>query len=136
MGPGRSSSLRIGDDSSVVASSRQARDASGRSAVVEPRNTAGAPPLPVDVGKEKINLITYLGGSDYLKSTVQHAVTVGPSRVDPSYGITFAERYRPPLGVRIWIPDVLTFYAASVPGMVCFSKSPLTVVFIFLYILS
>ena len=47
-------------------------------------------------------------------------MTVGPSRVDPSYGITFAERYRPPPSVRIWIPDVFTFYAASVPGMVCF----------------
>ena len=120
MGPGRSSSLRIGDDSLVVAGSGRARDAFGRSAVVEPRNAAGAPPLPLDVGKEKINLITYPGGSDYLKFAVQHAVTVGPSRVDPSYGITYAERYRTPLGVRIWIPDVLTFYAASVLGMVCF----------------
>ena len=120
MGSGRSSSLCIGDDSSVVAGSSQARDASDRSAVVEPRNTVGALPLPLDEGKEKINLITYPGGSDYLKSTVQHVVTVGPSRVDPSYGITFAERYRPPPGVRIWIPDVLTFYVASVPGMVCF----------------
>ena len=72
------------------------------------------------MGKEEINLITYHGGSDYLKSVVQHAVTVGPSRVDPSYGITFAERYRPPPGVQIWILDVFTFYAASVPGMVCF----------------
>ena len=120
MGPGRSSSLRIGDDSSVVAGSGRARDASGRSAVVEPRNADRAPPFPLDEGKEKINLITYPGGSDYLKSAVQHAVTVGPSRVDPSYGITFAERYRPPPGIRIWIPDVLTFYAASVPEMVCF----------------
>ena len=99
MGPGRSSSLRIGDDSPVVAGSGRARDASGRSAIVEPRNAAGAPPLPLNVGKEKINLITYPGGSDYLKSVVQHVVTVGPSRVDPSYEITFAERYRPPPGV-------------------------------------
>ena len=82
MGPGRSSSLRIGDDSSVVVGSERARDASSRSAVVEPRIAAGAPPLPLDVGKEKINLITYPMGSDYLKSVVQHAVTVGPSRVD------------------------------------------------------
>ena len=74
----------------------------------------------MDVGKEKINLITYPGGSDYLKSTVQHAVIVGPSRVDHSYGVTFAERYRPPPGVQIWIPDVLTFYAASELRMVCF----------------
>ena len=78
MGPSRSSSLRIGDDSSTVVGSRRVRDAPGRSAAVEPRNAPGAPPLP------------------------------------------FAERYRPPPGVRIWTPDVLTFYAASVPGMVCF----------------
>ena len=120
MDPGRSSSLRIGGGSLVVAGSGRARDASRRSAVVEPRNVAGAPPLPLDEGKEKINLITYPGGSDYLKSAVQHVVTVGPSKVDPSYEISFAERYRPPPCVRIWVPDVLTFYAASVPGMVCF----------------
>ena len=120
MGPGRSSSLRISDDSSVVASSGRARDDSSRSAVVEPRNVAGAPPLPLDEGKEIINLITYPEGSNYLKSVVQHAVTVGPSKVGPSYGVTFAERYRPPPGVRVWTPDVLTFYAASVLGMVCF----------------
>ena len=120
MVPGRSSSLCIGDDSLVVVGSERARDASGRSAIFESRNAARAPPLPLDKGKEKINLITYPRGSDYLKSAVQHAVTVGPSNVDPSYEITFAERYRPPPGVRIWIPDVLTFYAASVPGMVCF----------------
>ena len=64
MGPGRSSSLRIGDDSSVVAISGRARDVSNRSAVVEPRNVPRAPPLPLDMGKEKINLIKYPGGSD------------------------------------------------------------------------
>ena len=120
MGPGRSSSLRIGDDSSVVVGTGRAKGASGRSAISEPRNAAEAPPLPFDEGKEKINLISYLGGSEYLKSAFQHAVSVGPSKVDPSYGSTFAERYRPPPGVRIWVPDVLTFYAASVLGMVCF----------------
>ena len=120
MCPGRYSSLRIGDDSPVVVGSGRARDASSRPAVVEPQNVAGAPLLPLDKGKEIINLITYPGGSDYLKLAVQHAVTVGPSKVDPSYGITFAERYRPLPGVRIWVPDVLTFYAAFVPGMVCF----------------
>ena len=120
MGPGRSSSLRISDDSSVVAGSRWTRVATDRSAVVEPRNVPRAPPLPLDKGKGKINLIKYPGGSDYLKSAVQHAVTVGPSKVGPSYGVTFAERYRPPPGVQVWTPDVLTFYAASVPGMVCF----------------
>ena len=84
------------------------------------KNAPGAPPLPLDKGKGKINLIKYPGGSNYLNSSVQHAAIVGPSKVDPSYGVTFAERYRPPPGVRIWTPDVLTFYAASVPRMVCF----------------
>ena len=120
MGPGRSSSLRIGGDSSVVVSTRRARGASGRSAISEPQNAAEAPPLPFDEGKEKINLITYPGGSDFLKSAIEHAVMVGPSKVDPSYGSIFAERYRPPLGIRVWVPDILTFYAATVPRMVCF----------------
>ena len=120
MGLSRSSSLRIGDNSLTVAGSGQVRDAPGRSAAVEPLNTPGAPPLPLDKGKGKINLIKYPGGSNYLNFAAQHAVTMGPSKVDPSYGVTFAERYRPPPGVRVWTLDVLTFYAASVPGMVCF----------------
>ena len=120
MGLSRSSSLHIGDESSTIAGFGRVRDAPGRSAMVEPRNALGAPPLPLDKDKGKINLIKYPKGSDYLKSVVQHAVTMGPSKVDPSYGVTFAECYRPPPGVRIWTLDVLTFYAASVPGMVCF----------------
>ena len=62
MGPSRSPSLRIGNDSSTVAGSRRVRDALGRSAAVEPRNAPGAPPLPLDKGKGKINLIKYPGG--------------------------------------------------------------------------
>ena len=120
MGSGRSSSLRIGYDSLVVVGTGRAGGASCRLAISKPRNAAEAPPLPFDEGKEKINRITYPRGSDYLKSAVQHAVIVGPSKVDPSYGSIFAERYRPLPGIRIWVPDVLTFYAASVPGMVCF----------------
>ena len=57
--------------------------------------------------------------SEYLKSAVQHALTVGPSKVGPSYRATFAKRYRPPFGVGVWSPDVLTFYIVSVPKMVC-----------------
>ena len=120
MGPGCPSSLHIGDDSSVIVGTGRAGGASGRSAISEPRNAVEAPALPLDEGKEKINLISYPRGSDYLKSAVQHAVIVEPCKVDPSYGSTFAERYRPLPGIRIWVPDVLTFYAASVPGMVCF----------------
>ena len=122
MGLGRSSSLRIGGDSSVVASSGRTRGTSDRSVAVELRNAPGALPLPLDKGKGKINLIEYPRGSEYLKSAVQHALTMEPSKVGPSYGATFARRYRPPFGVRVWSPDVLTFYVVSVPKMVCFFK--------------
>ena len=120
MGPGCSSYLRIGGGSSAVANPGRTRGASNRSTVVEHRDALRAPPLPLDKGKGRINLIKYPGGSDYLKSAVQHVVTVGPSKVGPSYGATFAKRYRPPLGVRVWSPDVLTFYVVSVPKMACF----------------
>ena len=120
MGPGRFSSLRIGGDSSVVASSGQTRGASDRSAAVELRNAPGALPLPLDKGKRRVSLVKYPRGSEYLKSAVQHALNVGPRKVGPSYGATFAKRYRPPSGVRVWSPDVLTFYVVSVPKMVCF----------------
>ena len=66
-------------------------------------------PLPLDKGKGRVSLIEYPGGSDYLKFAVQHAITVGPSKVDPSYGATFSKRYRPPTGVRVRSPGVLTF---------------------------
>ena len=45
---------------------------------------------------------------------------MGPSKVGPSNGVTFDKRYRPPLGVRVWSPDVLTFYVVPVPRMICF----------------
>ena len=120
MGPGRSFSLRIGGDSSIVARFGRTGGASGRSIGVELRDAPGAPPFPLNKGKEKVNLIKYTGGSEYLKSTVQHALTVGPNKVSPSYGATFARRYRPFIGVRVWSPDLLTFYVVSVPKMVCF----------------
>ena len=122
MGPSRSSSLRIDGDSSVVPCPGRTRGAPNRSPAVELRDALGALPLLLDKGKGRINLIEYPGGSDYLKSAVQHAITVGPSKVGPSYGATFAKRYRSPSGVRVWSPDVLTFYVVSVPKMVCFFK--------------
>ena len=120
MGLGRSSSLRIGGDSSAVARFGRTRGASDRSAVVELRNALRALPLPLDKGKGRVNLIKYSGGSEYLKSAVQHALTLGPSKVGPSYGATFARRYRPHFGVRVWSPDVLTLYVVFLPKMVCF----------------
>ena len=120
MGLGRSSSLRIGGDSSAVASSGRTGGASDRSAGVKLRDAPRAPPFPLDKGKGKVDLIKYPGGSEYLKSVVQHALTVGPSKVGLSYRATFARRYRPPFGVRVWSPDVLTSYLVSMPKMVCF----------------
>ena len=45
---------------------------------------------------------------------------MGPSKVGPLYGTTFAKRYRPPFGVGVWSPDVLTSYVVPIPKMVCF----------------
>ena len=101
MGPGRSSSLHIGGDSSVVTDSGQASGASDRLAGVAFRDVGEEPPLPLDKGKGRIDEIKYPMGSEYLKSAVQNALAVGPSRVEPLYGETFARRYRPPFGVQV-----------------------------------
>ena len=45
---------------------------------------------------------------------------MGPTRVEPLFGEIFARRYRPPFGVQVWSPDVVTFYVVQVPKMVCF----------------
>ena len=63
MGPGRSSSLRMGGDSSAIASSGRTKGASDRSAVVKHQDAPEAPPLPLDKGKGRVNLIKYHGGS-------------------------------------------------------------------------
>ena len=120
MGPGRSSSLRIGGDSLAVAGSGRTGGASDRSAEVDLRDAPVAPPFSLDKGKGKIDHIKYPRGSEYLKSVVQNALAVGPSKVGPSYGATFARRYRPPFGVQVWSLDILTSYVVPVPKMVCF----------------
>ena len=120
MGPGRSSSLRIDGDSSAIAGSGRTGGVFDRSAGVELRDAPEVPPLPLDKGKGKVNLIKYPGGSEYLRSAVQHALTMGPSKVGPSYGATFARRYQPPFSVRVWSINVLTLYVVSVPKMMCF----------------
>ena len=120
MGPGRSSSLHIRGDSSVTAGLRRACGPSVRSAEVDLRDAPGEPLFPLNKGKGRIEEIKYPGGSKYLKSTVQNALDVGLRKVGPLYGATFARRYRPPFGVRVWSPDVLTSYVVPVPKMVCF----------------
>ena len=70
MGPGRSSSLRIRGDSSVVAGSGRTGSASNRSAGVDLRDAPGEPPFPLNKGKGRIDEIKYPGGSKYLKSAM------------------------------------------------------------------
>ena len=71
MGPGRTSSLRIGgDDSSVVSGSGRTGGESDRLAVVALRDALGESPFPLSKGKDKIDEIKYPVGSKYLKSAV------------------------------------------------------------------
>ena len=120
MGPGRSSSLLIGGDSSTVSDSGRTSGSSNSLTGIVVRNAPGEPPFPLDKGKGRIDEIKYPGGSEYLKSAVQNALAVGPSRVEPLYGETFARHYRPHFGVQVWSPDILTSYVVQVPKMVCF----------------
>ena len=84
------------------------------------RDPPGEPPLPLGKGKGRIDEIKYPVGSEYLKSVVQNALAIGPSRVGPLYGETFARHYRPPFGVQVWSPEIFTSYVVQVPKMVCF----------------
>ena len=70
MGPGRSSSLWIGGDSSVVASSGRTGGASNHSVGVDLRDAPGEPPFPLNKGKGRIDEIKFPRGSEYLKSAV------------------------------------------------------------------
>ena len=120
MGPGRSSSLCIGGDSSTEYGSGRTGNESNRSTAVVLRDAPGEPPSPLGKGKDKIDEIKYPVGFEYLKWAVQNALAMGPSRVEPLFGEIFARRYRPSFGVQVWSPDILTSYVIQVPKMVCF----------------
>ena len=104
MGPGRSSSLCIGGDCFVVSDSGRTSGASDRLAGVAFRDVPGELPLLLDKGKGRIDEIKFPGGLEYLKSAVQNALVVGPSRVEPLYGETFARLYRSPF----WCPGLVS----------------------------
>ena len=74
MGPGRSSSLCIRGDSSIISGSGQTGGASNRLIGVVLQDASGEPPVPLDKGKGKIDEIKYPEGSKYLKSAVQNAM--------------------------------------------------------------
>ena len=118
--PNRHSGLCIGGSPVGKYESRRTGGGfSNLSAVVDRAPPMGHP-SPPDNGKGKIREIKYPGGSEYLRVAVKYADVVGPSQVEPLYEKTFITHYRPPLGVRVWCPDLLTSYIVQVPEMVCF----------------
>ena len=90
MGPSRSSSLHIRGDSSAVSCSGWTGGESNCLVVIVLQDAPGEPPSPLGKGKDKIDEIKYPVGSKYLRSVVQNALAVGPSRVEPLYGEVFA----------------------------------------------
>ena len=118
--PSRSSGLLIGGRSAEEFESRRTDGGSGSLAAVVDRAHPADHPSLSGKGKGKISEIRYPSGSEYLRVAVKYADVVGPSRVEPLYEKTFVTRYRPPLGVQVWCPDLLTSYIVQVPKMVCF----------------
>ena len=122
-GSSRFVGLRIEGRSIEESESRRAGGRLGSPAVV----VAGVFPVgylpPPGKSKGKISEIRNPYGFEYLRAAVRYADALGPSRVEPSYAKTFATRYRRPLGVRIWCPDLLTSYVVPVPKMVCFFEA-------------
>ena len=98
MGPGRSSSLRTGGDSSTVPDSGRTGGESDRLDVVALRDAPGEPPLPLGKGKGRIDEIKYPAGLEYLTLAVQNSLTVGPSRVSLYMGKFSRDDIGPILG--------------------------------------
>ena len=121
--PNRSSGLRIEGRLAEEFESRWTGGGSGSLATIVDRAPPAGHPSPPSKGKGKISEIRYPSGSEYLRAAVKYADAVGPSWVEPLCEQTFINRYRPPLGVQVWCPDLLTSYIVQVPKMVCFFKA-------------
>ena len=119
----RSSGLHIGGRPAKKFESRRTYEGSGNLAAVVDRAPPVGHPSPPAKGKGKISEIKYPGGSEYLRAAVRYVDVVGPSRVEPLYEETFVTHYRPPFGVWVWCPDLLTSYIVQVPKMVCFFEA-------------
>ena len=120
MGLGRSSVLCIWSNTVEASSSGRTGGEFDSLAVVVHRVAPEEPSFSLGKGKGKINEIRYPSGSEYLRAAIQNVEAMGPSQVEPLYGEIFAARYRPPFGIQVWCPDVLTTYVVQVPKMVCF----------------
>ena len=116
-------SLRIEGRLTKESESRRAGDGLGSPAVVVARVLLVGYLPPPGKGKGKISEIRYPYGFEYLRAIMRYADAVGLNRVKPSYAKTFTTYYRPPPGVRIWCPNLLTSYVILVPKMVCFFEA-------------
>ena len=97
MGPSPSFVLRIGSNPTEASCTGRTGGESDSLAVVVHRVAPGELPFPL--GKGKINEIRYPSGFEYLRTAIQNAEVVGPSRVKPLYGEIFAARYGPMFGI-------------------------------------
>ena len=123
LGLSRPPVLRIGGSSAEESDLRQIGEGFGRPAIVVDQVPLAGPPSLSRKGKRKVSEIRYLGGSNYLRAVLKNAEVVGPNRIEPFFGKTFATRYRPPFGVYVWCLDFLTSYIVQVPKMVCFFEA-------------
>ena len=73
-------------------------------------------------GKDKIDEIKYPMGYEYMKSAVQNALAVGPSRVEPLFREVFTIRYRPPFGVQV--PKMVCFFEVAFKNDLRFPLHP------------
>ena len=119
-GPNRSSGLHIGGRPAEESKSRRTDGGSGSLVAVVDRAPLADHPPSSSKGKGNISEIRYPSGSEYLKVVVKYADVMGPRRVKTLYEKTFVTRYKPPLGVQVWCPNILTPYIVQVPKMVCF----------------
>ena len=79
MGPGRSSVLRIGSNSTEASGSEQTSGESDSLAVVVHRDAPAVPPSPLGKGKGKISEIRYPNGFEFLRAAIHNVEAVGPS---------------------------------------------------------
>ena len=122
-GPNCSSSLRIEGRPAEEFESRRTSCGYGSLVGVVDKASPADQPSPSGKGKGNISEIRYPSGSEYLKVVLKDVDAVGPSRVEPLYEKTFVTRYKPPLGIQVWCPDLLTSYIVQVPNMVCFFEA-------------
>ena len=96
MGPGHSSSLRIGRDSSIVSDSGQASGASDRLAGVAFRDALGEPPLLLDKGKGRIDEVKYPPSSQLCSGSATKAKDSSGKAVEPPLEVMPITVWSPP----------------------------------------